>query len=509
MPSEDLLKIVITGHVDHGKSTLIGRLFFDTGSLPEERHREIREACARQGRAFELAYLTDALEEERLNNVTIDTAQSFFRSQKRPYVIIDAPGHKEFLKNMVTGAAAADAALLLVDGAEGIKDQTRRHAYVLSLLGIDQVVVAVNKLDLVGRSEVAFRRVEADARALLHSLGITPAFVVPCSAREGDNIARAAESMPWYRGPTILEALDSFAPRPDEDGLPLRFPVQDVYLWDRKRVYAGRVETGRLRRGAEVTLSPSGKRTRIATIERWGCEGLEEARSGDCVGVTLTEELFVERGEVLADGDTVLAADELRASIFWLGREPLKAGALYLAKLGTAEVEVRVSAIEERIDTSTLEVLERFAGQVEAHEVANVVLEARKPVAVETFDANPRLGRFVLVDGGRVAGGGIVRRAVSSQRGARTLNLDSRLCTEPDGNVVDLSADKGPLEVVASADLLRLLRRGERVLFKLRGPEHSETLARFAFEHGFELRFSRSGDGARALLLDSGQREVA
>ena len=210
----DTLRIVIAGHVDHGKSTLIGRLFYDTGSLPEERYREIERTCREQGRGFEFAYLMDALEEEREHNITIDTAQTFFRTAKRPYIIIDAPGHKEFLKNMITGAAAADAAILLVDGAEGVREQTRRHAYILSLLGLPQVVVAVNKLDLVGYRRIRFLEIEEEIRRFLGSVGIVPSYVVPISAREGSNIAANSSRMPWYGGTPAPDAADPLSPSP-------------------------------------------------------------------------------------------------------------------------------------------------------------------------------------------------------------------------------------------------------------------------------------------------------
>ncbi|MBI5543397.1 MAG: 50S ribosome-binding GTPase [Deltaproteobacteria bacterium] len=503
--SSQLLRIVITGHVDHGKSTLIGRLFYDTGSLAEERYREIRLTCEKQGRPFEFAFLTDALEEERVQNVTIDTAQSFFKSARRPYVIIDAPGHKEFLKNMVTGAAAADAAVLLVDGAEGVREQTRRHAYLLSLLGLEQVVVAVNKLDLVGWRQEAFEQVEAEVRALLGSLKLTPSFVVPCSAREGDNIAQRSRRMPWYPGPTILEALDRFEPKPAPEGLPLRFPVQDVYALPGKRIYVGRVETGTLRRGDSVVLAPSGKRSRVATIERFGsegAEGVERARCGEAVGLTFADELFVERGEVVGTGEPAIAAAELRASLFWLGQRPLALGGQYLLKLGTAEVEARVTAIEERIDCSTLEVLERSASKVEAPEAATVLFELRRPIAAEPFESNPLLGRFVVVDGGFVAGGGIVREARTQAGSAgHVVSLEMRLRAGPHGNVVDLTTAADAVEFRASSAFVSRLQQGERVQVLMRGLHHTEALMRFAFQHHLDLHLSRSAQGGASAVL--------
>ncbi|MBI5906223.1 MAG: elongation factor Tu, partial [Deltaproteobacteria bacterium] len=373
MNAGDTVRIVIAGHVDHGKSTLIGRLFFDTGSLPQERYLEIERTCREQGRPFEFAYLMDALEEEREQNITIDTAQTFFRSAVRPYVIIDAPGHKEFLKNMVTGAAAADAAILLVDGAEGVREQTRRHAYILSLLGLRQVAVAVNKLDQVGFRRDRFRAVEEEIRRFLRSVDIVPSHVVPVSARDGDNIASASPRTPWYPGPTLLSALDAFAPSCGASELPMRLPLQDIYRWDGKRIYAGRVETGTVRPGDPVRFSPSGKTSTVRTVEKWGAPDLASAGAGECVGVTLAEELFVERGEVMAAAaDPVSGAREIEASVFWLGNEPLRPNGGYLLKLATSEVVAELAAIGERIDSSTLEVVARNADRVETLEAANV-----------------------------------------------------------------------------------------------------------------------------------------
>ncbi len=504
MENSDALRIVIAGHVDHGKSTLIGRLFYDTGSLPEERYREIERTCREQGRPFEFAYLMDALEEERDQNITIDTAQTFFRTAKRPYVIIDAPGHKEFLKNMVTGAAAADAAILLVDGADGVREQTRRHAYILSLLGLRQAAVAVNKLDLVAFDRVRFHEVEEEIRGFLGSVGIVPSDVVPISARDGDNIAKPSSRIPWYGGPTLLAALDSFAPVRDASGLPLRFPVQDVYRWDDKRLYAGRLESGELRPGDGVVFAPSGKSSRVRSVETWGNDALPAATAGMCVGVTLADELFVERGEVMGrDDDPPRGARELAASLFWLGNEPLRLNRQYVLKLATSETEVTLSAITERLNSSTLEIIERHADRVENLEVANVTFVPARPVAADTFEENPRLGRFVVSVDGFVAGGGIVREVRTEEVGlrARVIRLNSRIMTEPDGNLVDLSQDAGPVEFTVSPGFIDRLGKGERVAIRLRTADQAEKLTRLAFGHNLAFEFRRDGEGARIILF--------
>jgi sulfate adenylyltransferase subunit 1 len=514
MELSDTLRIVIVGHVDHGKSTLIGRLFYDTGSLPEERYREIERTCREQGREFEFAYLMDALEEEREHNITIDTAQTFFRSAKRHYIIIDAPGHKEFLKNMVTGAAAADGAVLLVDGAEGVKEQTRRHAYILSLLGLRQVVVAVNKLDLVGYRRERFREVEGEIRRFLGSVGIVPSFVIPISAKEGDNVAGRSERTGWYPGPTLLSALDSFAPAREISDLPLRFPLQDVYVWDRKRIYAGRIESGAVRAGDRVVFCPSGKSSRIRTVEKWNRPELPGASAGESIGVTLDDELFVERGEVMARPDGgARSTREIGASLFWLGNEPLRLNGRYLLKLATAETEATLSAITERLNSSTLEVVERHAERVENLEVANVTFTLAHPIAADTFEENPRLGRFVVTTEGFVAGGGIVREVRAEGIGLheRIVLLDTRLMTEPDGNFIDLSREAGPVAFDVSPGFVDRLDQGERVAVRLGTADQLEKLARLAFGHGIAFEFRRDEDGATAILyrLQAGRAKLS
>src|SRR5712691_10833765 len=227
-PAEQL-KIVIVGHVDHGKSTFVGRLFHDTGSLPEGKLEQLQQVAERRGVPFEWANLMDALQSERDQNITIDTAQIWFQTSKRQYVIIDAPGHKEFLKNMITGAANAEAALLLIDAAEGVQEQSRRHGYLLNLLGIRQIAVLVNKMDLAKYSETRFRQIETEYRGWLQSLGVEPKKFIPIAAKHGDNIASRSSNMSWWNGPTVVETLDEFKVTDSPPNQPLRFPIQDVY----------------------------------------------------------------------------------------------------------------------------------------------------------------------------------------------------------------------------------------------------------------------------------------
>ena len=261
-PATEQLKIVIVGHVDHGKSTFVGRLIHDTGSLPEGKLEQLQKAAERRGVPFEWANLMDALQSERDQNITIDTAQIWFHTQKRQYVIIDAPGHKEFLKNMVTGAANAEAALLLIDAHEGVQENSRRHGYLLHLLGIRQIAVLVNKMDLASYSQDRFRAIEQEYRAWLNTIGLTPKQFIPIAAKHGDNVAARSVNMPWWQGPTVLETLDEFEVAGLPVNQPLRFPVQDVYRFDERRILAGRVESGSIKVGDRLIFAPSNKTSR-------------------------------------------------------------------------------------------------------------------------------------------------------------------------------------------------------------------------------------------------------
>lgn len=506
MNQSETLKIVIVGHVDHGKSTLIGRLFYDTGSIPETRYEEIAATCRAQGREFEFAYLMDALEEERDQNITIDTASTFFKTQKRPYVIIDAPGHKQFLKNMITGAASADAAILLVDGVEGVREQTKRHAYVLSLLGIRQVVVTVNKLDMAGYDRAVFQKVENDIRAFLHSVDIVPSYVIPISAREGENMAARHGHTPWYTGPTVLEALDTFENVRGDAKLPLRLPVQDVYKWDGKRIYVGRVETGEINRGDEVIFLPSGKITRVKSVEKWNEPDLASAKAGECIGITTEDELFVERGEIISRRNNApVKTREVRASIFWLADRPFEAGKTYTLKLATAEVTAVASAIEERLDSSTLEVTERHARELLPTEVGNVVFTLKNDIAADLYGENIRLGRFVIEDGTVIGGGGIIRSvADESGSSAQRIHLDEKFIVGEEGSFVDLTRERGEVEFDVTSPFLDFLEKGNRVLFKLRDPRQIEPVALMAYEHNLNFVFGRDRDRVNLILYRYG-----
>ncbi|MEP6937142.1 MAG: adenylyl-sulfate kinase [Chthoniobacterales bacterium] len=414
------LKIVFVGHVDHGKSTLIGRILHDTGSLPEGKVAAIEKACAEEGMEFEYAFLLDALLEEQAQNITIDTTQIPFRTALRQYVIIDAPGHKEFLKNMITGAASADAAILVIAANEGVREQSRRHAYLLSMLGVKQIVVIVNKLDLAGYAEGKFREIEREYRDFLTELGITAREFIPASAKRGENVARRSDpALAWFTGHTVLQALDNFKVVAAPANQPLRFCVQDIYRFDERRIIAGRIESGSLRVGDELIFSPANKSSIVATIESWNSAAPQEAVAGDSVGITLREQIFVERGYVAShQTDTPIETNRLRADIFWMAEEPLNKRDDYTLRLATQEVRCRVAAVEQVMGSSTLAVQMGDSDFVERNEVGRVTLQTRAPLVVDNHDRIASLGRFVLIVAGRICGGGIVFGGTYTDRSA-------------------------------------------------------------------------------------------
>ncbi len=402
------MNIVIVGHVDHGKSTLIGRLFHDTGSLPDGTFERITNMCKKRGMHFEWSFLMDALQAERDQGITIDTTRIWFKTTSRDYCIIDAPGHKEFLRNMVSGAASSDAALLVIDAKEGVQEQSRRHGYLLHLLGVDQVAVAINKMDAVNYDEARFRQVEQDIQDYLQSIGITPTFIIPLSAREGDCVTGSSDNMPWYSGLAITAALDHFTLPSSDDDKPLRFPIQDIYKFDDRRILLGRLESGRLKVGDELLFSPRNTLARVSSIESWdGSEKVHEAVAGQSIGITIDEHLFLERGHIASHtAQAPTLTNRFRARLFWLGDQPLAIGNRYKLKHQTAEFTATIEEIEQVVDTQNLAHTNEH--HVARNAVAEVIIRLKGQAALDDFSKNHGTGRFVLVDQYHIVGGGII-----------------------------------------------------------------------------------------------------
>jgi bifunctional enzyme CysN/CysC len=500
MTAREQMNIVVVGHVDHGKSTVIGRLLADTGSLPQGKLERVKEQCARNARPFEYAFLLDALKDEQAQGITIDTARCFFKSEKREYIIIDAPGHIEFLRNMVSGAARAEAALLVIDAHEGIAENSRRHGYLVSMLGIRRIIVLVNKMDLVNFDPEVFGRVCSDYRSFLSRLGVEPHAFIPVCARDGDNLAVRSAAMPWYEGDTVLAVVDGLEKKADDANKPLRLPVQDIYKFtgdgDDRRIFAGTVESGTLAVGDDVVFYPSGKHSRVASIEAFNRPPAHKVSVGEATGVTLSDELYIRRGEIMCKAGEAAPAVASRfvASVFWMGRAPLVTNKKYKLKIGTAAAQVRLAEILVSIDATDLSSCSGKQ-QLDRHDVAECVFETMKPVAFDTVAAIEPTGRFVIIDNYDIAGGGIILRADSADRSWVGEQVRNREIAWEHGYV--------------SSDL-RAARNGHQsrcvvVFGDSRREEIARVLERSLFNAGFQSYFLGIGSVRSTFDTDNGE----
>ncbi len=407
----DVLSFVIVCHVDHGKLTMIGRLLYDTDSLPPDKIEEVQKASAKAGKETEFAYLLDHLEEERKQGITIDTTQVFFKTPKRRYVLIDTPGHVEFVKNMITGASQAEAAVLIIDVVEGVKEQTKRHSYMLSLLGLHQAVVVLNKMDLVDFSRQRFNTVKKDVQEWLKSIDIKPFFFIPISAIKGDNIAKKSENMNWYTGPMFLESLDTLQNKQLPEDKPLLLPIQDVYKVGDKRINVGRVESGFIAKGTEIKILPTGQTTSVNSIEKF-LKDTDKAVASECIGITTADSVFLDRGNIVClPGAEPTLTDSIPANIFWMTKQDFVKGQKLTMRCATQETSCKIESINKRIDSSTLEIIKENAKVIKNLEVAEVIIKTKKPVAIKDFNDVQELGRFVLVQNENICAGGIITMA--------------------------------------------------------------------------------------------------
>jgi bifunctional enzyme CysN/CysC len=417
LDEDTVARIVVTGHVDHGKSTLIGRLMYDLGLLHESKIADVLAGSARRGVTPEWSFVLDSLQEERDQAITIDTTRLWFTHAERRYTIIDAPGHRQFLANMLSGASEADAAILVVDAVAGIAEQTLRHAYLLGFLGIPHVVVALNKIDLLGDVRTRVAEVSADLRRALHRT--PPVAIVPISASLGENVAVRGAATPWYDGPTVLEALAAVRRVPPPVERALRIAVQDVYRRDGERVLVGTLAGGTLRSGQELHVLPAGERATVRRIVRWP-EGLvQHASAGESVGVILDGDRFVRRGDVLADARTPAAvARELDLEVFWLHARPPRAGETLRLKCGAQSVAVVVTAPPSVYDIEAARLGSDVSGA--QHNVVHLRLRAAETVAFDRRADDATGARSVLLrDDAVVAIGFIAAATDADARGAQ------------------------------------------------------------------------------------------
>jgi bifunctional enzyme CysN/CysC len=379
------VRVVVLGHVDHGKSTLIGRLLYDTEALAPARVEEIVSSSRRRGRPVEWSFALDALQDERDQAITIGTTRVWFSVRGRRYVVIDAPGHEEFLASAMTGASDADTAILVVDAVTGVEDQTRRHAYLLALLAVPRVVVALNKIDAVGFDPGRFAHLETEVRAMLDTVGIEIDACVPLSARDGDNVASLSSRTPWYEGPPLLDVLGSLAPERDDSAeRSLRLSIQDVYRNGDERIAVGVVRSGRINVGDEVRITPAATNVRIAALRAWP-ENPTTARAGETVGIAFSTPAFVERGDVLSGIDAPPhVARTIRLRAFWFDRVAPQPEDVVRLRAGSADVAARITDVHEALDPATLAPAKQ--GAVARGTVYVLSLRTTVPLALDDGD---------------------------------------------------------------------------------------------------------------------------
>jgi bifunctional enzyme CysN/CysC len=398
----DLLRFATAGSVDDGKSTLIGRLLHDTKSLFDDQTQSLQRLSDEKGvEELELALLTDGLRAEREQGITIDVAYRYFATPHRRFIIADTPGHVEYTRNMVTGASTADVALVLIDARKGIIEQSRRHLAISSLLGIPDIVLCINKMDLVDWSEQTFRSIEAHGREIAEQLGRAHLRSVPVSALLGDNVVDASANTPWYDGAPLLEILETIDVEADATPTAPRFPVQYVIRPPQTdyRGYAGRVSGGTFTVGDEVIVLPSGTRSRIASIETFDGP-LDSADLGDSVTLLLDNDLDISRGDTIAAADqTPIVTSEITADVCWMtASKDLTPGTRVKIKHGTRVTKAIVTSVDTRLDLDTLQHTDEHAGALRLNEIGKVIITTATPLCFDTYADNRQTGSFILID---------------------------------------------------------------------------------------------------------------
>lgn len=405
---KERVDLVVVGHVDHGKSTLLGRLLVDTSHEFRRKLAEIKRIGRGLNKDTELAYLVDQLKEEREQNKSIDTTQIFFKTRKKNYCIIDVPGHVEFIRNMITGASLAKACILIVDVQKGVMEQTRRHPYIISMLGIDKVIVILNKMDLADYQKEQFDKVKTVLLKFLENLQIKPRFIIPASAKKGINISKKSSRLQWYKGPTLLEALDSLVSAAIKSAKgPLRFPVQDVYKINGEKIIVGKIASGIVKQGQIVSVFPSFNNAAVKLIKIFG-KKKTAAEKGENIGLILKGDLPVKRGDIIFQKENPpIPANRFKGNIFWMSEEPLQINRAMTLRCATQKTKCTVETIEKRINSSTLEIIEDDAKELRLNEAAIVTFRTEEPIIIEDFNLIEELGRFVIEDGYNLHGAGI------------------------------------------------------------------------------------------------------
>ena len=426
---EEIPKIVIVGHVDHGKSSLIGRLMYELDQVPDGKYEELKKVSEKRGMDFEFAFLLDALQAERDQGITIDTTQIFFKTKKRNYVFIDAPGHKEFIKNMITGAASADIAILIVDVDEGIKAQTKKHAYILKLLGIKKVITLFNKMDKINYDENKYLQVRKQLEEYLTKINIKALNNIPISAKIGDNISTKSKKISWYDGKPLVNVLDNYNCNDNQMENILRFPVQDIYKVSDKRIIVGRIESGKINLGDELLVMPSNEKVKIKSFEEWP-KPKKEYNTGDCLGLTLSDEIFVDKGNIISHPNKPpKLMNTFEANLFWLIDKKMDLSKKYQLKINTGEYTVKIRKVNKIIDTESLESTNKKIPN--KNDVSEVVIHSSQLIPMDDYNVLTKTARFCLLDENEIVAGGIAslqnypdQKELNSSSNIKPINFD-------------------------------------------------------------------------------------
>ena len=403
---DEVPNIVIVGHVDHGKSSFIGRLLYDVGEIKNDKLIELKKASKKRGVDFEFAYLLDALRDERDQGITIDTTRIFFKSNKRKYVFIDAPGHKEFIRNMISGASSADIAILIVDVSEGVKQQTKKHTYLLKLLGIEEIIIVFNKMDKINYDEKKFLEIKSELNLFLSNIEVECHSSIPISSKFGDNLIKKCNKMLWYKGKPFIKILDEFQTKKNLLSNHIRFPVQDIYKVGDKRVIVGKIESGRISQGTELLFLPSNEKARVKTLEIWP-NADKEYFKGDSIGFTLDEPIFVDKGNLASDLKTPpKLMNRFEANVFWLSEEKINFKKKYTMKINTGEYEVFINKVKNVLNTDNLELKTNIT--VSKNDVCELVIHSSHLIPMDDYFFFKTTARFCLLNEMEIVAGGIV-----------------------------------------------------------------------------------------------------
>jgi len=517
---KSLLRFITCGSVDDGKSTLIGRLLWDSKMIFEDQLAALEadsKKIGTQGGAIDYALLLDGLQAEREQGITIDVAYRFFSTDRRKFIVADTPGHEQYTRNMVTGASTAKVAVILVDARKGLLTQTRRHSFLVSLVGIRHIVLAINKMDLIDYDAQKYAAILRDYQEFAAPLGFSSITALPISALNGDNIIEKSDNTPWYDGPPLLSFLETVQIDDDRGDEPFRLPVQWVNRPNLDfRGFCGTIAAGTIRPGDELRVASSGLVSRVARIVTMNGD-LPEAEAGQAVTITLTDEIDISRGDMLTTADAPpLFTRHPEAHLVWLHDEPLQPGQLYLVKTATGVTPGRVTAVQYAVDVNTLE--QKQVPTLGLNEIGLARLELDRPVSFDPYRQNRDTGSFILIDrftNATVAAGMVVEASLESEK-APPAELNTRSLGTSDPlirrialgevrastlHVADLAEEFGPFALDAPQSLIDHLEKGNRMLFRLRDLGQLPAVALLAYDNTLAFEFDRTPDGVSVLVF--------